>query len=377
MNLRICTAKELINRIKGKTLVAFGAGNWTNVVSHESVDMRDLFAHTDYFVDNNPKLHDSEKYLCNQTFKIKSKQFLLENASCDTAILITCNIVAAIDIYNDLCKESRLFDCDVYFGSMVLNESNVAYAQSIPGAPDGFRMNESPVIPKKIHYCWVGGKPIPDKNRRFMESWSKYNPDYEIIEWNENNYDFTKQPYMKAALDAKCWGFVPDYARLDILYNHGGIYLDVDVEILKPLDELLYNNAFAGYHSNYIAFGLGFGSVSQFPIIGKLRDAYDDLMFIPNSDTAKIQAAPALQTKHLENLGMNINGAFQIFQGMTFYPSVYFDPQNPVSDMINITGKTYTIHHYDGSWTSEAYKKAMLKSYELYNTALKNEKNRN
>ena len=92
------------------------------------------------------------------------------------------------------------------------------------------------MIPKKIHYCWVGGAPKPESVLVCINSWKKYCPDYEIIEWNETNYDFTKNKYMQQAYENKKWGFVPDYARLDIIYEHGGIYLDTDVEIIKSFD---------------------------------------------------------------------------------------------------------------------------------------------
>ena len=94
------------------------------------------------------------------------------------------------------------------------------------------------MIPKTIHYCWIGGNPLPESAKKCIKSWKKYCPDYKIVEWNESNYDFTRVPYMKEALQAKKWGFAPDYARLDIVYTHGGIYLDTDVEIVKPFDPL-------------------------------------------------------------------------------------------------------------------------------------------
>lgn len=102
-------------------------------------------------------------------------------------------------------------------------------------------------IPKIIHYCWIGKSEKPESVEYCIESWKKYCPDYKIIEWNENNYDFIKNEYMKEAYDSKKWGFVPDYARLDIIYNYGGIYLDTDVEIIKSFDALLNQEAFIGF----------------------------------------------------------------------------------------------------------------------------------
>ena len=100
------------------------------------------------------------------------------------------------------------------------------------------------MIPKKIHYCWFGGKEMPNKDKKCIESWRKYCPDYEIIEWNESNYSLDKCKYMKDAYKEKKWGFVPDFARFDIIYNEGGIYMDTDVELISSLDDLLSNSGY-------------------------------------------------------------------------------------------------------------------------------------
>ena len=109
-----------------------------------------------------------------------------------------------------------------------------------------FDKNNSNIIQKKIHYCWFGHSEIPMQYKENIESWKKYCPDYEIIEWNENNYDITRNKYMFQAYQNKKWGFVPDYARIDIINTYGGIYLDLDVEIIKSFDYLLQFDMFCG-----------------------------------------------------------------------------------------------------------------------------------
>ena len=123
------------------------------------------------------------------------------------------------------------------------------------------------MIPKVIHYCWFGGNPIPEKDRRYIEGWKEKCPDYEIIEWNERNYDVSKNKYMAQAYEEKKWGFVSDYARLDLVYQYGGIYFDTDVELLKPLDNLLELEMFCGFESTkYVNFGIGFGAEKENPV---------------------------------------------------------------------------------------------------------------
>ena len=128
-------------------------------------------------------------------------------------------------------------------------------------------------IPKKIHYCWFGRNPLPESAKKCIESWKKYCPAYEIIEWNEDNFDLTENRYAREAYEQKKWAFVSDYARLKIVYEQGGIYMDVDVELIKPLDELTELDGYMGFEKEidgqmWIATGLGFGARAGHPIVG-------------------------------------------------------------------------------------------------------------
>lgn len=214
------------------------------------------------------------------------------------------------------------------------------------------------MIPKKIHYCWFGGNPIPEKDQKFIESWKKFCPDYEIILWNESNYDVSKNKYMKDAYDAKKWGFVPDYARLDIIYTHGGIYLDTDVEIIKSFDELLDNEAFMGFEgANDIAPGLAFGAVPGHPGIKKLRDMYDEVSFYNEDNTMNLTPSPIMATNLLVKNGAVINDKKQEVLGITIYPTEYFAPFDNSRGRLNCTENTMSIHWYNMSWVDDFYKK--------------------
>lgn len=216
------------------------------------------------------------------------------------------------------------------------------------------------MIPKKIHYCWFGGNPLPDLALKCIASWKKYCPDYEIIEWNETNYDITKNNYMYQAYENKRWGFVPDYARLDIIYNHGGIYLDTDVELVKPIDKLLEFDAFAGVEQNseYVALGLGFGAVQEHPTIKALRDYYDDLQFVVGGEL-NLTPAPKINNIVFQSIGYHFLNQITVTNGITIFPSEYFCPINYDTNEINITEQTYSIHHYSASWYDESQKYAL------------------
>lgn len=214
------------------------------------------------------------------------------------------------------------------------------------------------MIPKIIHYCWFGGNDIPEKDKKCIESWKKYCPDYKIIQWNESNYDITKNQYMKECYESKRWGFVGDYARLDIIYNYGGFYFDTDVELIKPIDELLNLKGFAGFEvgsndKKYVALGLGFGAEAQNEIIGKMRDEYKNAQFVRNDGSLNLLPSPHYSTKVLENYGLICDGNMQDINGFRIFPEEYFCPLSPLDNILRKTNNTYSIHLYSASWMTE------------------------
>lgn len=218
------------------------------------------------------------------------------------------------------------------------------------------------MIPKKIHYCWFGGNALPERDQACIESWKKYCPDYEIIRWDESNYDLSQCDYMKEAYEAKRYGFVPDFARLDIIYQHGGIYLDTDVEIIKSLDPLLELEGFAGFEATdakekFIALGLGFGAQKGNPIIKALRDDYFNRHFIQENGEPDLTPAPWISAEVLKKTPLVFDGHTQEIDGFKFFSEEYFCPKSFLTDEYHITDRTYSIHHYNASWFTQAEKK--------------------
>uniref|UniRef100_UPI004055DD26 glycosyltransferase family 32 protein n=1 Tax=Agathobacter sp. TaxID=2021311 RepID=UPI004055DD26 len=266
-------------------------------------------------------------------------------------------VVITVDDYGPLADDLMLYEkfhevelvCLKHITALQIDEKS-----RNKHMPNTIRLSEKPLIPKKIHYCWFGGNPIPDKYKAWMESWWCYCSDYEIIEWNETNYDVSKNQYMYEAYKAKKWGFVPDYARLDIIYNHGGIYLDTDVELIRNIDDLLYQKGFAGFQDNeLVAMGLGFGAVKQLPIVGEMLCYYNNLDFSNKDGTLNMTASPIYNTLKLQEYGLVCNGEYQILEEMTIYPSTVLAPKNMYTMRTVIESSTYSIHHYDGSWADE------------------------
>jgi len=227
-------------------------------------------------------------------------------------------------------------------------------------------------IPKIIHYCWVGGNPKPQSVLYCIESWKRHCPDYEIREWNETNYDFTKNEYMRQAYEAKKWGFVPDYARLDIVYEYGGIYLDTDVEMVRNFDELLDKNSFFGFEdtgegSFFVACGLGFGAQKNNPLIKQLRDYYDDVSFLNPDGSLNLMPAPRHNTPMFEKYGVSMNNKYQALDGNCFYPSEYFCPKIFKTGKTKVTKKTFSIHHFSASWMDDAVRADIAHAQSIKN----------
>lgn len=208
------------------------------------------------------------------------------------------------------------------------------------------------MIPKVIHYFWFGDKPLSELAQKCINSWKKHCPDYEIKLWTEDNYDISKNNYMFETYKAKKYGFTVDYARLDVIYNYGGIYLDTDVELLKSLDCVLSNKCFLGFETdNSVALGLGFGAEPGNTTILSLMQAYENMSFLLPNGELNLRPSPGIQTEVLKKLGMIANGKEQIIGDDCYiYPKSFFNPCDLETFKIDIKENTLSIHHYAGSW---------------------------
>ena len=207
------------------------------------------------------------------------------------------------------------------------------------------------MIPKIIHYCWFGRSELPPLARKCIASWKKFLPDYEIKEWNEDNYDIAKNAYMAAAYKEKKFGFVPDYIRSDLIYQFGGFYFDTDVEVIKPLDTLLQYKGILGFESkDYVNGGLIVAGEKGLEIFKEMRDIYDSVSFYNKDGSLNLLASPAYNTEVLVRHGLKKDGTMQEVAGITIFPTDYFCPKPSQFGKVKITENTLTIHHYAASW---------------------------
>ncbi len=214
-------------------------------------------------------------------------------------------------------------------------------------------------IPKIIHYCWFGGKPLPPLAKKCIESWKKYLPDYKIKQWDESNFDVNIIPYTSQAYDAKKYAFVSDYARIWLLYKYGGIYFDTDVEVIKPLDSIILAGAFMGCENKYnpnmlpvnlnINPGLGLGAAPMMNIFHELLELYNSLQFIKGDGSLNLKTIVEYTTELLVQHGLKNSPNIQRVEEVNIYPWDYFCPMTPTLTM-NLTENTVTIHHFSASW---------------------------
>lgn len=256
-----------------------------------------------------------------------------------------------IEVLNEVEKNGKFknkYAC--IFSKTILRE--LEKERNLIEVPTSLHTTNKQLIPKVIHYCWFGGNPLPDDYKKWMESWKRYCPDYEIIEWNEKNYDIHKNQYIEQAYEVGKWAFVADYARLDVIYNNGGIYLDTDVEIIRNIDDLLYNEAFCGYEQKeYVNFGLGYGAQKNNKIIREIMSVYEKMSFINDDGSYNLTTCPKIQSDVLEKHGLRRNGEFQIVEGFTVFPEKVLCGKSVFTrEIIKDLTNTYMIHHFAASW---------------------------
>lgn len=209
------------------------------------------------------------------------------------------------------------------------------------------------MIPKIIHYCWFGGKPLPKIAIRCRESWKKFFPDYEIKEWNESNFDVSLCEYTEYCYEHRLWAYLSDYVRLCVVEKYGGIYFDTDVEVVRRSEELLnVCSAYYGWETpRFINTGLGFAAEAHHETVRRMLKQYDGLVKdgVYEFDGGKMWGCPQLNTLALEEFGLVRDGSMQMVCGAKVLPIEYMCPYTDATGELNVTAKTISIHWFSKS----------------------------
>ncbi len=331
-----CKLSEFAQKTKDKKVICFGAGA-TGQIFASRLDSA-VLERIQYFLDNDKGKWNQSIKVKDKVYEIRSPEILdqIDIEGGGIIILVTNRFWDQVHAQLEAMPKLRDVECYVY----LLMKAN--------GCREDYVIPEGPLlIPKKIHYCWFGDNEMSKNEIKCIESWKRFCPDYEIIRWDEDNYDCRKTKCLREAYDYGHFSGVSDYVRLDVVNKFGGIYFDTDVELVRNIDELLRLPAFMGFDAaGTINTGHGFGAVQDNHIYNEIIDRFDSLSFYNDEGEFDFIVCLTIINKILEEHGLIPDGKIQQVEDITIFPNEYFDPvmQIPVEN-------TYSIHRYSSSWS--------------------------
>ncbi len=339
VKVRNVKSAEFEESLRGKKAVCFCAGQGLRELCEVYPAIPGRIS---YVVDN--YCYGKSIELCGYKIPVTAMQGIKEDIK--ESLLVIASVQYADEIIKQLDTLEYCDTLEVYVPALFKEDTGRAE----------FLGEGGQIVPGNIHYCWFGRNPMPERFKGNIETWKRICPNYEIIRWDESNYDYTKNSYMKQAYEAGKWGFVPDFARLDIINTYGGIYLDTDIELRKPLDDFLRFRLFCGFENAwFVNFGLGFGGTAGHPILQEMMDLYDKTDFLRQDKTLNLTASPVYQTRILAEHGLIRNGSCQKRDDFAVFSAEYFSPINAYG-IGKITANTYSVHQYAATWFGEKEK---------------------
>ena len=353
--------KQLADRIKtgGNKVIVYGAGMIGQIIIPHLISKYNIADNIDCFIDADPRKEGQSVTLGDYSYEIKTPDYLHKKHE-KTILLITNSKFFPVIKFLDGIKE--LDDVEGYIIPMMqIYELQHAEAIQIE------KYSDQPLIPKIINYCWFGKKEMSPFLQKCIASWRNFCPDYEIICWNEDNYDVNKYTFTKQAYEQKKYGFVTDLARLDILYEHGGIYMDTDVTLVKILDDMLFQEGFTGVEKwGNINTGGGCGFVPGHPMLKEMIDYRKQYSFVLEDGSLNIETNGMYETKPFLLHGFNPDNSLQRVNGVTVYPPYVLHPYDYMSCELHEKTSTYSIHYFYGGWMEEDDRLNRTKTQDAY-----------
>ena len=345
---------DFVNKIKTDNLQIIGYGAGLAAMSIEDMFIESgIGSNVCCYIDGNPDKRGTAITLFGKAFTIQGISDLIKIDLSGKVILLTLEVFGAV--IDDLSKYKELDGLPCY----IFPELNRSYLQGVITGDNfctsGYKNDfGSERIPRVIHYCWFGGGKMTDLMKDCISSWHEHNPSYEIIEWNESNYNINTNNYTKQVYETGQFAILSDYARLDILYKHGGIYLDVDIKAYKSFDGLLHNHAFIGYNEWPIVASAVCGSTPKSEIIRLMRDdPRSNMNFINEDGSYNLAYNCFYETNCLARFGFKKDFSYQKVMGMAVYPPCFFNHLGKLGLLAEIDERTYTVHMGARSWADE------------------------
>ncbi len=327
-----------------KTIVAFGASDFLKLIALNYKELK-LDQCISCIVDNDREKQGGSFLIGGSRKAVIPPDRILECEGKDTAILITSDVYA-YEIYMQLKELLDGKKMDIFVLSLMIAKHKDGGAAVL--RPEGTAGR----IPKMIHYFWFSGAKKDSLTIKCIESWKAACPDYELKEWNADNYDVTKNPFAFQAFRQGKWAYVSDYARLDVVSRYGGVYMDLDVLLYKSLNPLLGHNFFIGFGPIRDVEAAVFGAVKGCPVVKEMLQLYEGREFDPDQSLTLLQLQPALLDRFFEKKGFEINGRYQERDGVALYPRDLFSGKNWFTGAYETTETAIGIHECAGGWVS-------------------------
>lgn len=344
-------------------IVIFGTGVIGSTITPEILKEYNLLDNIIFCVDNDKTRWNTYINMCGKNIKIVSPD-VLKKLDGNVTILITMSrYISVYEQLNDVVGKEK-YSCYIIPAMCIENFHN----NEKKGVIKNFSQQ---VIPKKIHYMWLGRNKMPYFLEQCIDSWRKYCPDYEIIRWDESNYDVHKNNFVSQAYDNQRYGFVPDYARIELLYEYGGIYLDTDVELQRNIDELLYQEAFCSVEKwQVMNFGGCSGAIKGHKSLEPFLESWEKRELVRRDGTIDSISSGLIDTTIALRQGYVISGENQTINGMNIYTYDYFHPYDYMSGKLEMTEDTYSIHHFHGGWIDEKVRADNVEATKKYDTLM-------
>lgn len=355
MRFMNCALSEFKKRCEGKTFVVFGAGQALYFLGKKVLEDTGLSSQVKYIADNNIRATEFD-FIDKKCPVVNPKVITYER----DAIVLIVNSNYAYDIYKQLEEMSLDDSVEVYNLHFIMAVSCGCKGKSWTDR-DSFAS-----IPKVIHTFWFSGEEIPYEYKKCVDTWKDKCPDYQIKMWTAEEYDCLKIPFTKEAYLNRKWAFVADYARIDVLHRYGGIYMDMDVEVIKSFDDLLNLNGFFSFDMfNDIGLEV-FGSIEQNPLLESIKEMYESSEFVPDKLIGISQ--PRFIRDIIRKFGVKLNGDSQTIDNNWFASRNYFNPEDIVIYKRMVMDEdTYTVHKSNTAWQDQDRRKIIKKkNIELY-----------